>query len=105
MSDDGDEPSIERLQSRMAALESMLSAVNSEKTRRDVLKIGTGAATATAAWAVFGGSAAAQSTGNGDVGSASNPALRVYLDRAHMIDLGQDPSSPSDGDAWYNSNA
>lgn len=73
-------------------------------TRRGVIATAATAAGLGAA-GYYSGKAAAQTTGSGEIASQSNPALRVYVNRVHLVDLGSEPSSPGDGSIYYNSNA
>lgn len=75
-------------------------------TRRDVLAVAAGVAAAGAAGYYTGTATASHgTTPSGEVGSASEPFLRVHTDRLVLHERTTDPSSPADGELWYNSSA
>lgn len=96
----------ERLETAFAELQEYVPQVDyHQPTRRDVIKgLATASLGAAGMYAMSGG-ASAQTLGSGEIASQANPALRVYVNRVHFVDLGSDPSSPDDGSMWYNSNA
>lgn len=78
----------------------------SEVTRRRVLASAAAIAAAGAAGYVTGsGSARAQATPSGQIGTLSDPLTVAYVDRVAFHPRTSDPSSPPDGMAWYNSEA
>lgn len=91
----------EKLEQAFVELQEYVPQVNYHPTRRDVIASIIGGA---GLYALLG-KAQAQTTGSGEIASQANPALRVYVERVHFVDLGSDPSSPTDGSMWYNSNA
>lgn len=66
--------------------------------RRAVL---TGLAGLGAAGVFAAGNATAQATPSGEIGTASNPYLRAYVNRKVFTARTSDPSSPDDGTQWY----
>lgn len=76
-----------------------------EMSRRAVLATAVGIAGAGAAGHLTGRAAADDGSASGTIGTASNPAMRVYVDTYHFHERTSDPSSPSDGTIWYNSSA
>ena len=68
-------------------------------SRRDVVA-GAGLAAATSAGYFLGvGSAAASPSG--EIGTASNPYQRAFIDRQRYVGRTSDVSSPDDGMTWY----
>lgn len=105
MSDDEkDEQGMESLHRDILQLKNELAGEVGEPTRRDFV-VGGAALLAGGALVATSGTAAAQATPGGNVGSASNPALKVYTDVFHFNERTSDPSSPEDGEMWYNSSA
>lgn len=77
-----------------------------EMSRRQVLAAAAGAAAVGAAGYVTGTeTATAQSAPAGQIGTLSDPLLVAYVDHIVFNPRTSDPSSPSDGMAWYNSEA
>lgn len=66
--------------------------------RRAVL---TGLAGLGAAGVFAAGNATAQATPSGEIGTATNPYLRAYVNRKVFVARTSDPSSPDDGTQWY----
>lgn len=91
----------QKLEGAYNQIQDHLPQVNTKTTRRSVLGSIVGGV------ALYGvlGKASAQTTGTGEIASQANPALRVYVNRVHFVDLGSEPSSPGDGSMYYNSNA
>jgi len=56
-----------------------------------------------------GGAAVASQTAEaapaGEIGTSSNPLLQTHVDRLVLNERTSDPSSPADGELWYNSSA
>jgi len=56
-----------------------------------------------------GGAAVASQTAEaapaGEIGTSSNPLLQTHTDRLVLNERTSDPSSPVDGELWYNSSA
>lgn len=73
------------------------------ETRRQVLASAVGVAMAGAAGYLFG-TGTAQAATVGTVGTDANPYERAFVDRIVFEDI-TDPSSPDDGEFWYNSSA
>lgn len=92
---------LKKFQSAYKEVQEYVPQVNYHPTRRDVV---TSIIGGVGLYALLG-KAQGQTTGSGEIASQSNPALRVYYQRAHYVDLGSDPSSQPDGTRWYNSNA
>lgn len=76
-----------------------------EVTRRQVLAAATGAAAAGAAGYVTGTETGSAQSASGQVGTLTDPYLRVNVDRLVLVPRTSDPSSPEDGSAWYNEDA
>lgn len=91
----------EKLEGAYNQIQEHLPQVNTKTTRRTVL----GSVAGSVGLYLTLGTAAGQTTGSGEIASQANPALRVYVNRVHFVDLGSAPSSPPDGTMWYNSNA
>lgn len=70
-------------------------------SRRALIASAAGIAAAGAGGHLLG-SASAQ-TPAGEIGTASNPYLRAYVDRKVFNNRTSDPSSPADGTQWYRS--
>lgn len=73
-------------------------------SRRQVTK----AAGIALAGAVGGAAVASQTVEaapSGEIGTASNPLLQTHVDRLVLNERTSDPSSPADGELWYNSSA
>lgn len=108
MDDDAEEKSIEDIHREILSLRDKVADEVGLPTRRDVLKVSSGAVLAGGALVIGGSGNAAASHGggtSGDVASASEPALRVFVDTWHFHERTSDPSSPSNGSMWYNSSA
>lgn len=70
-------------------------------SRRALIASAAGIAAAGAGGHLLG-SASAQ-TPAGEIGTASNPYVRAYVDRKVFNNRTSDPSSPADGTQWYRS--
>jgi len=73
-------------------------------SRRQVTK----AAGIALAGAVGGAAVASQTVEaapSGEIGTSANPLLQTHVDRLVFNERTSDPSSPADGELWYNSSA
>jgi hypothetical protein len=70
-------------------------------TRRDALGLLTGASISAGALTLASNPTTAATAGN-TVATRSNPADVMATDRIQLVSQSSDPSSPSDGDIWYN---
>lgn len=75
---------------------------DSRTTRRGALALIGAAGLYAAGWV---SNAAAQVVPSGTIGSDSEPALTVYADTVNYSPRTSDPSSPDDGESWFNEDA
>lgn len=74
----------------------------SRLTRRDALGLLTGASIPLGALALTGSNPASAAVAGNTVATRNNPADVMATDRIQLVSQSSDPSSPSDGDIWYN---
>lgn len=72
-----------------------------QSDRRSILQLAAAIGTGALGFAIGTETTEAQTNDN-TVASRSTPAELVVADRLQLVDI-SDPSSPEDGDMWYNS--